>query len=185
MNRPRLEYQAVRLGKPTMDYVIREETAADEAGIREANRLAFGGEDEARLIDRLRADGDVVVSLVAVEGDDVLGHVLFSRLPIERAGEAIQGAALAPVAVRPDRQRQGIGSALIRHGIERCRERGCAAIVVLGHPEYYPRFGFSAALAERLAAPYSGPALMALELEPGSLIGGGAVRYPPAFAGLE
>jgi putative acetyltransferase len=114
----------------------------------------------------------------------IVGHVLFSRLPIEQVGGVVEGAALAPVAVRPEWQRQGIGSALIRHGLAVCRERGIAAIVVLGHPEYYPRFGFSADLAQNLIAPFSGPAFMALELRPGALSGGGTVRYAAAFSSL-
>jgi len=173
------------LSIPAAEYVIQEETIEDQPGIREVNRLAFGGEEEARLVDQLRADGEVVVSLVAVDEDVVLGHALFSWLPIERRGQIIRAAALAPVAVRPERQRQGIGSTLIRRGIELCRERGCAAVIVLGHPEYYPRFGFTAELAANLRAPFAGPAFMALELTPGSLAGGGEVRYPTAFAGLE
>lgn len=173
------------MSNPAAGYEIREETAADGVGIREVNRLAFAGDEEARLVDRLRADGEFIVSLVAVDDDAVVGHALFSRLPIERGGDVVRAAALAPVAVRPDRQRQGIGSALIRRGIALCRERGCAAVVVLGHPEYYPRFGFSAGRAANLRAPFSGPAFMALELESGALAGGGEVRYPPAFGGLN
>jgi putative acetyltransferase len=173
------------LSNSAAEYVVQEETIEDQPGIREVNRLAFGGEVEARLVDQLRADGEVVVSLVAVDEDIVLGHALFSWLPIERDGQFIRAAALAPVAVRPALQRQGIGSALIWRGLETCRERGCAAVVVLGYPEYYPRFGFSAEFAANLRAPFAGPAFMALELTPGSLAGGGEVRYPPAFAGLE
>ncbi|MGH9671813.1 MAG: GNAT family N-acetyltransferase, partial [Bryobacteraceae bacterium] len=115
--------------------------------------------------------------------DDIAGHILFSPLPIDVAGgRVIRAAALAPVAVRPEAQRAGIGSALIRRGLEICRDRGCAASVVLGWPEYYPRFGFSAELARRLRAPFSGESFMALELEPGSLAGvEGMVRYARAF----
>jgi putative acetyltransferase len=164
-----------------MTFEVREEITGDEAGIREVNRLAFGGDEEVRLVDRLRADGEVIVSLVAVDGGEVVGHALFTRLPVEGAGEVVQAAALAPVAVRPGRQRQGIGSALIMRGLELCHDRGCAAVIVLGHPEYYPRFGFTAELARHLSAPFSGPAFMALELSPGSLSGGGTVRYPAAF----
>jgi putative acetyltransferase len=163
---------------------IREERAGDEAAIREVNRLAFGGDAEGDLVGALRTGGHVVVSLVAVDHDTVVGHALFSALPIETDGGVLIGAALAPVAVRPERQREGIGSALIRRGIARCRERGCVAVVVLGHPDYYPRFGFSAALAEQLTAPYAGPAFMALELVEGALERGGTVRYAPPFAEL-
>ena len=167
-----------------MSYEVRAEDTADLDGIREVNRLAFGGEDEALLVDRLRADGDVVVSLVAFSRGEVVGHVLFSRLPIEQTENKVAGAALAPVAVLPAWQRQGVGSALIRQGLARCVELGVAGVVVLGHPEYYPRFGFSADLARNLTAPFAGPAFMALELEPGALAAGGTVRYAAAFASL-
>lgn len=146
------------------------------------NRLAFGGDDEARLVDRLRSDGLVIASLVATEGESVVGHILFSKLPIEADGAAIRAAALAPMAVRPECQGRGIGSQLVRRGLEICRERGIELVVVLGHPDYYPRFGFSAQKAECLAAPFSGDAFMALELVPGILDGVTAtVCYPAAF----
>lgn len=161
---------------------IRDEVAADREAIASVLRAAFGGEDEARLVDRLRMDGDLVVSLTAEEGGSVIGHIGFSRLEISRGERSIRAVALAPVAVRPHRQRRGTGSALVRVGLERCDEAGYAAVLVLGHPDYYPRFGFSAGLAERLCSPFSGPAFMALALEPEALDGTGwAVSYPPAF----
>ena len=163
---------------------LREEAPADYDAIREVNRLAFGGEDEARLVDQLREDGEVIASLVAVDEEQVVGHILFSELPIETDRGVRRGTALAPMAVRPGRQRGGIGSALVRRGLELCRERGVEIVVVVGHPEYYPRFGFSAELAKRLKAPFSGEAFMALELAPGALAEGvtGTVRYAKAFA---
>lgn len=164
---------------------IREERAEDRDGIRVVNRAAFAGELEAALVEALRDGGHVVTSVVAVDDGHVVGHALFSTLPIDAPNGVIEGAALAPVAVLPARQLEGVGSQIVRWGITRCRELGVAAIVVLGHPAYYPRFGFSAALAERLTAPYAGPALMALELKPGALDGGGTVRYAPPFADLE
>ena len=106
--------------------VIREETPADCVAIRDVNRLVFKRESEAQLVDRLRANRDVVASLVAVEGDQVVGHIMFSKLPIETDGDVLCGAALAPMAVRPDLQRQGIGSALVKRGIQLCRDRGYA-----------------------------------------------------------
>ena len=170
---------------------IREESLHDRAAIREVNRLAFTGEDEARLVDRLRSDGEVTASLVAldqVEGGEerVVGHILFSRLPIETETEVILAVALAPMAVLPGRQRQGIGSALVWEGLERCRKRGYSIAVVLGHPVYYPRFGFSARLTKNFIAPFTGDAFMALELIPGALEGvSGTVRYPAAFGLME
>ena len=95
---------------------LREEAPADYDAIREVNRLAFGGEVEARLVDRLREDGEVIASLVAVGEERVVGHILFSELPIETECGVRRGAALAPMAVRPGRQRGGIGSALVRRG---------------------------------------------------------------------
>ena len=160
---------------------VRAEAPADLPAIREVHTQAFGQADEAQLVERLREDGDFVASLVAERDGGIVGHVLFSQLQIVALDREIAAAALAPVAVRPLFQRQGLGSTLIRAGLKRCRELGIEAVVVLGHPSYYPRFGFSAVLAERLTAPYSGPAFMALELVPDCLASGGAVHYPPAF----
>lgn len=162
--------------------MIREETPDDYSTIREINRKAFGGEAEGTLVDRLRADGLVVVSLVAIKDGEISGHILFSELVVEIGGEIVPAAALAPMAVLPGRQRIGVGSALVREGLELCRRHGKSLVAVLGHPEYYPRFGFSPELAKCLHGPYSGAAWMALELTPGVLNGGeGRVRYPAAF----
>ena len=115
-----------------------------------------------------------------------MGHILFSELPIETDQGVLDAVSLAPMSVLPKWQRRGIGSALVRHGLEACRERGKAIVVVVGHPGYYPRFGFSAALAKNLYGPFSGEAWMAIELKPGALEGvRGAVRYPEAFGGLD
>lgn len=161
---------------------IAEETPEDHPAILAVNRLAFGGDVEARLVDRLRAEGLVVASLVAMEEERVVGHIVFSHLPIETNKGTLPAAALAPMAVLPAWQRRGVGAALIRKGLDACKERGKLAIMVVGHPDYYPRFGFSAGLARNLVSPYSGDALMALELKPGALYGvAGAVRYPEAF----
>ncbi|MGA2135999.1 MAG: N-acetyltransferase [Bryobacteraceae bacterium] len=114
--------------------------------------------------------------------DSVVGHILFSDLLIETEHAVTHAVSLAPMAVITQYQRQGIGSELVRRGLELCRERGKSIVVVLGHPAYYPRFGFSAELAKNLRGPYSGNAWMALELVPGALDGvEGTVRYPKAF----
>ncbi|HEV7367657.1 N-acetyltransferase [Arenibaculum sp.] len=166
---------------------IEEETQALAARIRAVLAAAFGGGNEADLVERLRADGLVRLALVALEDGEaedgeVVGHVVFSDLAVEVDGRKVDAVALAPVAVRPDRQRRGTGAALIRAGLERLRRDGCEAVVVLGHPRYYPRFGFSPALARKLAAPFAGDAFMALELAEGALAGAaGSVRYPDAF----
>ena len=168
-----------------MDVQVREEEPRDAEGIREVNRLAFGQEDEARLVDALRDGGYARLSLVAEEDRRVVGHILLSDLPIITREGTLPALALAPLAVLPARQRQGIGSRLVRQGLSACADAGHRVVVVLGHPAYYPRFGFSAQLAERLKAPFSGPAFMALELMPGALADvAGEVRYPPPF-GLE
>ncbi|MEA2528235.1 MAG: putative acetyltransferase [Thermomicrobiales bacterium] len=162
---------------------IREETPADYDAIREVNRRAFGEENVAELVDHLRDDGVVIASLVASEAGQVLGHILFSETPIETEQGVLAGAILSPLAVVPERQGVGIGSALVRRGIEVCRERGRTVLMVLGHPTYYPRFGFSAELARNVRSKYSGAgdAFMAMELEPGALAGGGTARVPAAF----
>jgi putative acetyltransferase len=168
------------------EIAIRTERPEDLDTIREVNRLAFGQDAEARLVDRLRADGLVVASLVAVDGDLVIGHLLFSELPIETDSAFIRGAALAPMSVLPSRQRQGIGSSLLREGLAECKRQEVDVVVVLGHLNYYPRFGFSVEAAKCLRCKYSGPHFMALELVPGVLDGVlGTVRYASAFAEVD
>ena len=168
-----------------MSPAIRPEATADHTAIREVDRLAFGG-DEGRLVDALRAGGYARTSLVAEEGGRVVGHVLFSELPIVTAGGTVEALALAPLAVLPFCQRRGVGSSLVREGLRACMEAGYRIVVVLGHPEFYPRFGFSAELADRLRSPYSRPAFMAIELVPGALDGvTGEVVYPPPFGELS
>ena len=163
--------------------VIREETPADYDAVREVNRRAFGQEDEARLVDALREAGVVVASLVAEEDGRIAGHILFTELAVETNAGPLRAAALAPMAVEPGRQRRGVGSALVRRGIEVCRARGYDVILVVGHRDYYPRFGFSPERARTLDSVYSCDAFMALELTPGALDGRtGSVRYPAPFS---
>lgn len=164
--------------------MIRTIEDRDFAAVRAVVTAAFGQAEEADLVERLRADGDALVELVAAPGGEVAGHVLFSRLALVGVGEALAAAALAPVSVAPAMQSGGMGGALIRAGLERCGALGLAAVVVLGHPGYYPRFGFSAEAARGLEAPFSGPAFMALELAPGALATPRRVRYAPGF-GLD
>jgi putative acetyltransferase len=157
----------------------RHATRADHAAIRAVNEAAFGRPDEADLIERLRADGDVVFELVEEDLEQVAGHILFSRLWVDSVQLYV---ALAPLAVAPHLQRTGIGSRLTKAGVETAREFGAHAIVVLGHPGYYPRFGFSADAAKTLKSKYSGqPAYMALALEDGALDHPLMVAYPDAF----
>ena len=161
---------------------IREEAPGDRNEIAALLDLAFGGTEESSLVVRLRAEGASITALVAIENDRIVGHILFSELPIETDGIILRAGALAPLAVTQERQRQGIGAALVRAGLSACRERGVAVAIVLGDPDYYRRFGFSSEAARNLRAPFSGPTFMALELVPGCLDGvTGTVRYAEAF----
>jgi len=170
-------------GYETKTMLIRPETTADHEAIRQVNRLAFGQDAEARLVDALREGGYVRVSLVAEKEGQIVGHILFSDLPIITKAGTVPALALAPMAVLPTFQRQGIGSALVRRGLEVCREQGHRIVIVLGHPDFYPMFGFSARLAEPLSSPFGGgESWMALELVPGALAGvAGKVEYPSPF----
>src|SRR5262245_27506064 len=171
-----------------MTPTTRHETPADHEAVRHVNRLAFGRDDEAGIVDALRTGGYSRMSLVAEGGGRVVGHVLFSDLPILTDGGTVAALALAPMAVLPEYQRRGVGSALAREGLEVCRGAGHRIVVVLGHPDFYPRFGFSANRTEPLSSPFGGrEAWMALELVPGALTGvTGWVRYPPPFgAGVQ
>lgn len=128
---------------------IREERPGDEDAIRAVNTAAFGRPVEAGIVDRLRESCPDLVSLVALEGDRVVGHVLFSPATVD-AGPI--GMCLAPLAVMPDCQRRGIGTALVERGLAAVRERDCPFVIVYGHPGYYPRFGFERASAHGLAS---------------------------------
>jgi len=160
--------------------VIREEAPADVAAIHAVERRAFDRAGEADLVDRLRADGALLVSLVADLDGHIVGHVAFSPVAIEGARDVV---GLGPVAVLPALQTCAIGARMIEEGLARARERGARAAVVLGHPDYYPRFGF--VVSTRFGIRYPDvpeDAFMAAELEPGALAGArGAVRYHPAF----
>jgi putative acetyltransferase len=144
---------------------------------------AFGQVDEADLVDRLQQEGAVLLSLVAVMGTEIVGHILFSRMWVDTANGSMPAVALAPMAVVPGHQRRGIGGRLIRSGLDWLRNRGEQKVIVLGHPDYYPRFGFSVEKAQALESPFPPYAFMATELSHNSL-GGicGRVRYPVAFA---
>ncbi len=146
------------------------------------NEAAFARSDEADLIDGLRAEGAVLLSFVAELDGQIAGHILFSRMTVETPQGPLAAVALAPMAVLPDHQRRGIGSRLIRRGLDELRGRGERIVIVLGHQRYYPRFGFSPEKARYLASPFPPDAFMALELVDGALGGvHGTVRYPSAF----
>lgn len=151
------------------------------AAIRAINLTAFGP-IEADLVDQLRAGSHVLLSLVADLDGALVGHILFTRMWIDGPPQSLPAVALAPVAVLPDHQRRGIGSTLVQDGIDAMRARNEAILFVLGHPGYYPKFGFSAALAAAIESPFPGDAFMALELQPGALSGvSGRVRYAEPF----
>ena len=165
---------------------IRPEQEADRVAVREIVAAEFDTGAEADLIEALREQADPVVSLVAEEGDDVVGHAMFTPVTVE-GDPAAKLMGLAPLAVTPAHQGKGLGAALVKDGFERCRRLGFAAVVVLGHPEYYRRFGFVPASRYGLKSEYAVPdeAFMALELEPGALEGrSGLVRFHPAFKDL-
>lgn len=166
---------------------IRLATAEDAAAISDVLTAAFPTDAEARLVERLCAAGNDELSLVAVEGDQVLGHVLFSPVSVHRNGRNVAtGLGLAPVAVTPARQSRGLGSALISAGLQALAAAGCPFVVVLGEPEYYHRFGFVAASLHQLRNEYGvDEPFMVLELTPPALpTGGGLVKYGVEFAAL-
>lgn len=163
---------------------IRPEASGDRAAIHTLNVAAFGQPDEADLVDRLREQAEGYIGLVAEQAGEVVGHIAFSPATLDPAHPGLDVRGLAPMAVTPGCQRQGVGSALVRAGLDACRASGADAVVVLGHPAYYPRFGFASGA---LRCEYDVPpeVFMALSLTPEALDGVEAtVRYHPAFATL-
>jgi len=163
---------------------IRPERREDIPGVRHVNQAAFDSAAEAGLVDALRQQAEPVVSLVALDEDAVVGHLMFSPVTLLPHGDR-QIMGLAPMAVLPGKQRQGIGSALVRTGLDECRRFGFDALVVLGHADYYPRFGFVPASTFGLGSEYdvADEVFMALELKPDALRQrAGTIRYHPAFA---
>lgn len=169
-----------------MTIEIRAEVPADSAAVRRVNEAAFGRPDEADIVDRLRARAAGYLALVAVDGGEVVGHIAFSRVTLDAVDDAVVAFGLAPMAVLPGWQRAGVGSALVRRGCDACRQAGAHALFVLGHADYYPRFGFVPAAPRGIVSEYDVPpdAFMMLELVPDCLAGARAVvRYDPALAG--
>jgi len=164
--------------------VIRPETTEDAAAVRQVNEEAFGRRDEADIVEKLRSRQAFTLSLVATCAEKVVGHILFSPVTIESEFESFAVLGLGPVAVLPPYQNKGIGSQLIRTGIEICRKAGHKVIVLVGHPTYYPRFGFLRASTYDLKYEYDVPdeAFMALELRQSALEGrSGIVKFRPEF----
>ena len=165
---------------------VRPAAAADAKDIRRIHLAAFATTAEADLVDRLERDAASIISLVAVDRFQLVGHVLFSRMSVEGDGEPLLGVGLAPVAVVPELQRQGIGSSLIRAGLQTARWQGFQIAFVLGAPGYYGRFGFCAETAAPFASPYAGPYFQAVPLREGFLApSSGRADYAAAFAELE
>jgi putative acetyltransferase len=163
---------------------IRAEQTQDYAAVFALNTAAFDSAAEAKLVDRLRGECGDLISLVAVDDDDIVGHILFSPVTLDTEN-APKIFGLGPMAVTPECQRQGIGSALVEAGLEQCRAKGIDAVIVLGHPAFYPRFGFVPASRFGIDSEFPAPdeAFMAIELTPGVLADhSGQARYHPAFS---
>jgi putative acetyltransferase len=163
---------------------IRLEQPEDIAAVHAINQAAFESSLEGDLVDAVRAQAKPIISVVADDDGSLVGHILFS--PVSLTGhDELKIMGLAPMAVVPAQQRRGIGSALVREGLERCRRLGYGAVVVLGHPEFYPRFGFVPASRFGVTSEYdvTDDVFMALELTRGVLDGkSGTIRYHAAFA---
>jgi len=170
-----------------MTVTVRDEAPADVDAVRDVVTRAFDQPAEAILVDALRKAGKATISLVAERDGRVVGHVLFSPVTLAEAPHAPFASGLAPLAVLPEHQKHGAGSALVRAGLARCRSAGHAFVVVLGRPAYYGRFGFVDAERYRLHSEYHVPPgiFQVLEIAPHGLSGmSGLVRYPEEFAGF-
>ncbi|MDP3459647.1 MAG: N-acetyltransferase [Hyphomonas sp.] len=162
-----------------IDFWTRSARPDDLDAIAALNDAAFGGPDEARIVRQLQADGDSLVSLVAENESGIAGHIEFFRILID--GQPT-GAGLGPMSAKPGLQKTGIGSYLIRTGLEELDMLGETIVFVLGHTAYYPKFGFEAETAKPFTAPWSGPHFMAIRLAPGGP-SSGTLIYPKAFSG--
>ncbi|HMK89165.1 MAG TPA: N-acetyltransferase [Methylocystis sp.] len=159
--------------------IIRREEPADISAIRQIVEAAFPTSAEARLVDRLRSDGEAVISMVAFESGVVVGHTMLSKM-----AAPFRALGLGPVAVVPDQQRKGIGGSLVRSALKEAEQEGWQGVFVLGDPALYRKFGFDPALASGFASPYAGPHLMALSFKGPLPVATGKIDYAPAFAML-
>jgi putative acetyltransferase len=167
-----------------VNFTIREERPEDHAGINRVNEEAFGQPLEARLVDLLRTNAAVLLSLVAVTADQIVGHILFSPVQLESGEGVLEGAGLGPLSVLPDFQKMGIGSSLSKEGIRKIQQKRFPFIVVLGHANYYPRFGFVPASRYGITCQWDVPdgVFMCLPLDPLLFDGvSGLVRYRDEF----
>jgi putative acetyltransferase len=163
---------------------VRPEIPEDIDSIRHVNEQAFGQKEEAEIVDKLRNRAALTVSLVAVQENEIVGHIAFSLAAIESEPLSFEAAVLAPMAVLPAYQKQGIGGQLILAGLEECRILGCKVVVVLGHPTYYTRFGFVPAKPKGITCEFEVPeeAFMVLELREEALTGrSGMVKFQSEF----
>jgi len=159
---------------------IRSEQPQDISGTQEVNKRAFGQEQEASVVAKLRENCDDILSLVALVGDEIVGHILFSPAVIEGDHGKLAGSGLAPLAVLPEYQRRGIGSELVHAGIAQITKSGCPYIIALGHPEYYTRFSFEPASRFGIRSEWEVPdeAFMIAILDKGAMKGiSGVARY--------
>ncbi len=166
---------------------IRHEMPEDIPAIRRVNEQAFDRAEEANLVEALRRRGVIALSLVAVKDAEIVGHILFSPVTIESGESTFDALALGPMAVLPSHQGHGIGSQLVRAGLEECRRLGHDLVIVLGHPDFYPRFGFVPASRYGIRWERDVPdeVFMVAELREGALTErGGTVRYQPEFASV-
>ena len=162
---------------------IRPEEPLDVPRIRAVNVMAFGSAAEADIVDALRLDADNVISLVADDDGEIVGHIMFSPVQVVGAPD-LRAMALAPMAIVPERQRTGIGTTLARAGLDECRRFRIGAVFVVGHPLYYPRFGFAAGSTRGFSCEFDVPdeVFMVVELIPGALAGrSGTVHFHEAF----
>ena len=167
-----------------MKITIRPERKEDFSVIRQINRKAFDTDAEANLIEALRKSNVPIISLVAEYNDIVIGHILFSEVSLDGHCPNIKMSGLAPMAVLPEYQRKGIGSQLVSEGIKICLDAGYSAIVVLGHPQFYPRFGFEPSVNYRIKSEFDVPdeVFMIKKLQRGALMNcSGVIRYHEAF----
>ena len=167
---------------------IRPETSADFPAIWRVNFEAFDRPAEADLVNVLRAEGVATISLVAEQDGEIVGHILFSPVQVDDVENHWTAIGLGPMAVAPSFQRRGIGSALVREGLSACRAAGHEVVFVLGHPPFYPKFGFRPTEPEGIRWEKEVPAevFMVCEAQPGSLRGRrGVVRYHPSFDGVD
>jgi putative acetyltransferase len=167
--------------------LTRDQEPDDVPAIRDVLLAAFPTPEEADLVDRLRDRLPNYLGLVALHGDAVVGHALFTPVTLQTERGIVEGFGLAPLAVHPDHQRRGIGAALVEEGLRRLRAGGCSFVVVLGHPEYYPRFGFEPASRHGVRCQWDqvpDDAFMIQVLAPDSVMSGGVVHYRPEFESL-